>query len=240
MSSIPIIKPRGIEGHTSFVAASDASLLVSFGERISVEANERVRRLALLLEREPIGGVRNVHPAYCSLLVVFDLLLTTHDELEATLSERLQRGGTVELPPAREVEIPVCYGGEFGPDLEAVAKLRGMTPEQVIAMHGSVVYRAYFLGFTPGFAYLGELPEGLVTPRLGTPRKRVPAGSVGIAGSQTGVYPFATPGGWRLLGRTPLRIFRAERAELSLIAMGDHVRFVAISRARFLELEGLS
>jgi KipI family sensor histidine kinase inhibitor len=112
-----------------------------------------------------------------------------------------------------------------------------MTAEQVIELHSSVEYQVYFLGFVPGFAYLGELPEGLVTPRLATPRRKVPAGSVGIAGNQTGVYPFATPGGWRLLGRTPLAMFRADRAELSLLSIGDRVKFVPISREEFVAAE---
>jgi inhibitor of KinA len=230
--------PRAKGYALKFVPASDASLLVSFGERISVEPNEQVRRLVLLLEREPITGVRNVHPAYCSVLVVFEPRQITHAKLEAKLRDRLRRTAVLQFPPPRDVKIPVCYGGEFGPDLEEVAKLHAMTRDEVVALHGSVTYRAYFLGFTPGFAYLGELPEPLVTPRLPSPRKQVPAGSVGIAGNQTGVYPFATPGGWRLLGRTPLQIFRADREGLSLIAMGDRVRFVPISRERFAELEG--
>jgi inhibitor of KinA len=140
------------------------------------------------------------------------------------------------LPEPREVEIPVCYGGDFGPDLREVAASRGLSPEQVIELHTSTSYLVYFLGFVPGFAYLGELPEALVTPRLGSPRKKVPAGSVGIAGNQTGVYPFETPGGWRLLGRTPLAMFRADREHLSVLSIGDRVRFVPILRELFEEL----
>ena len=140
-----------------------------------------------------------------------------HKELEAILREYLERLEGVKLPEARLVEIPVCYGGEYGPDLAEVCALHGMTAAQVIELHASVEYLVYFLGFVPGFAYLGELPEALVTPRLAAPRRKVPAGSVGIAGNQTGVYPFATPGGWRLLGRTPVAMFRADREELSLL-----------------------
>lgn len=211
--------------------------MVYLGERISAETNERVRRLLRLLELEPIVGVRNLHPAYCSLLVKFDPLRLRHQELQAKLSEYLQSIERVQLPGPREVEIPVCYGGEFGPDLDEVAALRGLTPQQVIDLHISKSYLVYFLGFVPGFAYLGELPEALVTPRLPTPRKKVPAGSVGIAGNQTGVYPFETPGGWRLLGRTPVRMFRTDREGLSLVSIGDHVRFVPVSRERLAELE---
>ncbi len=160
-----------------------------------------------------------------------------HDELEAILRQYLERLDEVKLPEPRHVEIPVCYGGEFGPDLAEVCAMHGMTPAQAIELHASAEYRVYFLGFVPGFAYLGELPKDLVTARLATPRKRVPAGSVGIAGNQTGVYPFATPGGWRLIGRTPLKMFRADRDGLSLLSIGDGVRFTPISAERFAELE---
>jgi inhibitor of KinA len=186
---------------------------------------------------EPVAGVRNLHPAYCSLLVKFDALKLQHAELEAILKEYLGRLEEVLLPEPRQLEIPVCYGGEYGPDLSEVTAMHGMTPAQVIEVHSSVSYLVYFLGFVPGFAYLGELPEALVTPRLATPRRRVPAGSVGIAGNQTGVYPFATPGGWRLLGRTPIAMFRTDRNGLSLLSIGDRVRFVPISRERFAALE---
>jgi len=217
--------------------ASDQSLLIYFGNRITLEAHEQVRRLLRLLELEPIAGVRNLHPAYCSLLVKFDALRWRHEELERKLREYLRRLEEVPLPEPKQVEIPVCYGGEFGPDLNEVARLHGMTPERVVELHASTTYLVYFLGFVPGFAYLGELPEALMTPRLGTPRKKVPAGSVGIAGNQTGVYPFATPGGWRLLGLTPFAMFRADRDGLSLLSIGDRVRFVPIGRERFAELE---
>jgi KipI family sensor histidine kinase inhibitor len=220
-----------------FKPSSDQSLLVYFGQEITLQAHERVRRLLRLLELEPIAGVRNLHPAYCSLLVKFDALKLEHDEVEAILRQYLDRLEDVSLPEPRQVEIPVCYGGEYGPDLSNVCAIHGMTPAQAIELHASAKYRVYFLGFVPGFAYLGELPEALVTPRLATPRRRVPAGSVGIAGSQTGVYPFATPGGWRLLGRTPTVMFRTDRNGLSLLSIGDRVRFVPISREQFAALE---
>jgi KipI family sensor histidine kinase inhibitor len=220
-----------------FQFASDQSLLVYFGHRVTLEANENVRRLLRLLELEPVVGVRNLHPAYCSLLIKFDALRMEHGELEAILRGYLERLDDAKLPETRHVEIPVCYGGEFGPDLAEVCKLRGMTEAQAIELHASVEYLVYFLGFVPGFAYLGELPKELVTPRLASPRKRVPAGSVGIAGNQTGVYPFATPGGWRLIGQTPLKMFRAENDGLSLLSIGDRVRFTPISRERFAALE---
>jgi inhibitor of KinA len=205
--------------------------------QITPQANEKVRRLLRVLELEPIAGIRNLHPAYCSLLVKFDALRMAHEELEAILRKCLDRLDEIALPEPRKLEIPVCYGGEFGPDLGEVAALHGLKPEQVIKLHASVEYLVYFLGFVPGYAYLGELPEALVTPRLATPRRRVPAGSVGIAGTQTGVYPFATPGGWRLLGRTPIAMFRSDRDGLSFLTIGDRVRFVPISPAEFAALE---
>lgn len=205
--------------------------------QITIQANEKVRKLLRLLQREPVAGVRNLHPAYCSLLLKFDAIRMRHEELEAILGRYLERLEEVKLPEPRLVEIPVCYGGEHGPDLAEVCELHGMTAAQAIELHASPDYLVYFLGFVPGFAYLGELPEGLVTPRLAAPRRRVPAGSVGIAGNQTGVYPFATPGGWRLLGRTPVAMFRADREELSLLSIGDRVKFVPISREEFAAAE---
>ena len=189
------------------------------------------------MELEPIAGVHNVHPAYCSLLFKFDAMKLRHEELEEILRGYVKRMVKVVLPEARLVEIPVCYGGEYGPDLKDVAELHGLTTQQAIEVHASTTYIVYFLGFVPGFAYLGEVAEELVTPRLAMPRRSVPVGSVGIAGSQTGVYPISTPGGWRLLGRTPVKMFQPERAEMSLLAIGDRVRFVQISREQFAKLE---
>ena len=231
-------RKSGKGGGARFERSSDQSLLIYFGQQITVKASEQVRRLLRLLELDPIAGVRNLHPAYCSLLVKFDAVKWRHEALEKELRKYLGRLDRTKLPEPRQVEIPVCYGGEFGPDLNDVAATHGISPERVIDLHTSASYLVYFLGFTPGFAYLGELPRELVTPRLASPRKKVPAGSVGIAGNQTGVYPFETPGGWRLLGRTPLAMFRTDGEGLSLLAIGDRVRFAPISRERYAELSG--
>lgn len=220
-----------------FQAASDRSLLISFGERISLETHQSVLRMMRLLEAEPVQGVRDLNPAYCSLLVTFDALARSHADMEAILRGYLGRLEEVALPEPRRVEIPVCYGAEFGPDLEDVAAHHTMAAERVIELHAAAEYVVYFLGFVPGFAYLGGLPEALATPRLAEPRRTVPAGSVGIAGNQTGVYPFATPGGWRLIGRTPLAMFHAEREPMSLLAIGDRVRFRPIPPDEFATLE---
>ncbi len=216
-----------------FQPASDQSLLIYFGQQITLDAHHRVVKLLRLLDAEPVAGVRNLHPAYCSLLVNFDALKLGHDELETILRSYLERLEDMHVPEPRRVEIPVCYGGDFGPDLHDVAAKHGMTPEQVIELQASETYVVYFLGFVPGFAYLGGLPEALATPRLATPRKKVPPGSLGIAGTQAGVYPFGTPGGWNLIGRTPLAIFRADRGDMSLLSIGDRVRFTPISEERF-------
>jgi inhibitor of KinA len=219
-----------------FKLASDQSLLVYLGQEITPAAHQRVRMLLHRLQRDPIAGVTNLNPAYCSILVTFDALKLNHAGLQEILQNRLDRLDVAELPQARELQIPTCYGGEFGPDLKDVAALHGLKTAQVIELHGSVTYVVYFLGFVPGFAYLGELPEALATPRLDTPRRSTPAGSVGIAGKQTGVYPCATPGGWRLIGRTPIAMFRPDRKDMNFLSIGDRVRFTPISPARFAEL----
>jgi KipI family sensor histidine kinase inhibitor len=229
--------PRSAAPRARFQRASDQSLLVYFGDQITLDAHEHVLRLLRLLEQEPVAGIRNLHPAYGSLLVRFDGLQQQHDELEATLRDYLQRLDKIALPEPRLVEIPVCYGEEYGPDLADVSAMHGITPAQAIELHASRTYLVYFLGFVPGFAYLGEVAEALRTPRLPTPRRAVPAGSVGIAGNQTGVYPLATPGGWRLLGRTPTRMLRPDQTALSVLSLGDRVRFLPISRERFLALQ---
>jgi inhibitor of KinA len=246
-----------------FLPVSDQSLMIYFGEEISLRAHECVVKFLRLLEREPISIVRNVHPGYCSVLVKFDALACTHAELEAMLSGYVARLADVRVEKPRLVEIPVCYGGEFGPDFADVCELHGLTAGEVIERHAAVEYLVYFLGFVPGFAYLGRVDDPVAekaaplrgqaglkgkrpalqgipgTPRLAVPRRGVPAGSVGIAGVQTGVYPLATPGGWRLIGRTPMKMFRAAPEVSSVLSIGDRVRFVGISREKFAELEGV-
>lgn len=224
-------------GGVQFQPASDQSLLIYFGQQITQEAHRLVRKLLRLLEQKPIAGVCNLNPAYCSILVSFDALRLNHADLEEILLGYIQRLDALRTAKGRDLKIPTCYGGEFGPDLNDVASLHGLTPAQAIELHASVAYVVYFLGFVPGFAYLGELPEALATPRLPSPRRSTPPGSVGIAGNQTGVYPFATPGGWRLIGRTPIAMFRPDRKGMSFLTIGDRVRFVPISAARFAALE---
>jgi inhibitor of KinA len=217
-----------------FQAASDQALLVYLGEEIGAAAHERVVQLLRLLQREPIKWIRNIQPAYCSLLITFDAVAVDHAEVQAKISELEKRAKKLPAVKPRLVEVPVCYGGEFGPDLDWVAEQRGLPAEKVVELHIARIYYAYFLGFAPGFAYLGDLAEELTVPRLQSPRKELAAGSVAIAGRQTAVYPFATPGGWRLIGRTPLEMFRKDREPMGLIAIGDQVKFRPITRAEFL------
>jgi inhibitor of KinA len=206
------------------VDSSDRSLLLVFDDRISIAAHREVLRLTPRLRS--MRGITNVHPAYASILIDFDPLRIDRGDVARTAAELFAEAAAAPWPEPRTVEIPVAYGGEYGPDLEAVAALTGHTPDEVIALHCSAEYLVYFLGFSPGFPYLGGMPESIAAPRLDTPRRRVPAGSVAIGGRQTGVYPMASPGGWRIIGRTPLRLFEPAADPPVLLRMGDHVRFV--------------
>ncbi|MFN7994509.1 MAG: 5-oxoprolinase subunit PxpB [Bryobacteraceae bacterium] len=208
--------------------AGDRSLLVIFGEAISPDSHRQVLRMTRCFSEIP--AVTNVHPAYASVLVDFDPLRTTHDEIEERARYFLTHADAAPLPEPRRIEIPVHYGGDDGPDLDEVARLAGRTPEEVIALHSGADYLVYFLGFSPGFPYLGGMPEEIAVPRLDTPRRRVPAGSVAIGGHQTGVYPLASPGGWRIIGRTPLHLFQPDANPPVLLQMGDHVTFVPMSK----------
>jgi inhibitor of KinA len=220
-----------------FCAASDQSLLVYLGNEIGQAAHENVLRLLRSMEAASPVWLRNLQPAYCSLLLSFDPAKIAHDQVEAFVRSLPQSSKQISPVSSRTVEIPVCYGGEFGPDLEESSALLSLSPQRIIELHLATTYCAYFLGFAPGFAYLGNLPSQLELPRLSTPRKKVPSGAVAIAGKQTAVYPFVTPGGWRLIGQTPLTMFRTDRDPMGFIAIGDHVRFRAISREEFLRWE---
>lgn len=221
----------------SLLRASDQTLLVRFGDQIDHETSRQVHLLAGTLRNDPLPGMLNLHPAYCSLLIKFDPRRTTHEALERALRERVSSVGQATGAPSRQVEIPVCYDGDFGPDLCALAELRHLTVEDLIRIHSQTTYTVYFLGFVPGFAYLGTVPEAIRVPRLASPRRRVEAGSVGIAGQQTGIYPCPVPGGWQLIGRTPLAMFRTDREPMTLLAGGDEVRFRPISRDEYARIK---
>jgi len=206
----------------------DRSLLVELGEKISPDVNRRVQELMLKLEQARLPGVREFAPGYRSLLVVFDPLTLSASELKARITDVAARPGSVGLPPAKLLTVPVFYGGEYGPDLEEVAGHLGISTDEVIRLHTETIYRVYMIGFTPGYPYMGELPAALAVPRRSTPRTRVPKGSVGIAQRQTGIYSVESPGGWQIIGWTPIELFDPTRRLPSLLEMGDSVKFEAV------------
>jgi KipI family sensor histidine kinase inhibitor len=206
--------------------SGDTLILVDVGTGIAPDVNARAVALARAISDAAVRGVRDVVPAYASVGVHVDPLRFDQAGFEAVLGG--EWGEARDDAGARVVEIPVCYGGEFGPDLDDVAAFAGCSPDEVVARHAAGRYRVYMLGFLPGFAYLGGVDPSIGMPRRTSPRPVVPAGSVGIAGGQTGVYPYESPGGWRLIGRTPVRMFDPARAEPALLRPGDHVRFVPV------------
>lgn len=205
----------------------DSMLLVEFEPVIDPTVNERAIALAARVRARRLRGVRDIAPGYCTVGVHFDPLQIDLPALESAIADGAGEADVVEtLPPRTPVEIGVRYGGADGPDLEAVAAHAGCTTAEVIERHAARVYRVYMLGFVPGFAYMGRVDPSIATPRHRVPRERVPVGSVGIAGEQTGVYPVASPGGWQLIGRTEVVMFDPDRSPPSLVAPGDLVRFV--------------
>lgn len=207
--------------------AGDTLLLVQLEPAIDPDVNARVVSLASAMRRRGLAGVRDVVPGYASLGVHFDPLRTDLGAIERALQTDVRALDDADaLPQPRVVSIPVRYGGPDGPDLDEVARFAGCPSREVIELHAATSYRVYMLGFVPGFAYLGRVPAAIAAPRHRVPRERVPPGSVGIAGQQTGVYPIETPGGWQIIGRTSLVMFDPAREPASLLAPGDTVRFV--------------
>lgn len=218
------------------VPASDSSILVEFGDRIDSEIQDHVLGLFHALCALDDRRIRNLHPGYVSLLVDFDPLALSHQEVLALIESLPSNRAAAARDGSAIVAIPVCYDVEFGPDLADVSAYTGLSAEEVIRLHSSATYRVCFLGFTGGFAYLGGMPEVLHTPRLATPRRAVAAGSVGIAGGQTGIYPTETPGGWRLIGRTPVQMFNPLAQPPTRVQSGDILRFDPINRVAFERL----
>jgi inhibitor of KinA len=214
------------------VAAGDAALTVEFAERIDAAVNARAIALARRLAAAAVAGVRDVVPAYRSVTIFFDPLRADCDQLRARIREEADRPAAAATS-STVVSIPVCYGHEFGPDLSEVAAFAGLAEDEVVELHSSKRYQVFMLGFLPGFAYLGVVDDRIAAPRRATPRVRVPRGSVGIAGGQTGVYPSVTPGGWQLIGRTPARVFDPGRPDPFLLHAGDAVEFYPIDRSEF-------
>jgi len=204
---------------------SERALLVNFEQRIAPEVNDHVVQLARALEEAGISGVQYLIPAYCSLTVGYAPEITDYDTLSAQIEQLQEAAQKEEARMPRRVAIPVSYADEYALDKEAVIQRTGLPWEEVIRLHASQVYRVYMLGFLPGFPYLGTLPQALYCPRRATPRRRVPGWSVGLAGLQTGIYPFEAPGGWQVIGRAAIPVFDAERKDPFLLRAGDEVVF---------------
>jgi KipI family sensor histidine kinase inhibitor len=215
------------------VAAGDAVLVAEFDERIDPALNARVVRMADAIRHDAVPGVGDVVPTFRSVAVYFDPLQTDIERLVSRMTAAANDAGATPPREPRHHAIPVCYGGDVGPDLDDVARFAGMSASEVVALHSSTDYRVFMLGFMPGFGYLGSVDPRIAAPRRVSPRVRVAAGSVGIAGAQTGVYPRQTPAGWNIIGRSPRVMYALERAEPSLLRAGDTVRFEAIDRAHF-------
>ena len=210
----------------TIVPLGDSALLVQLGEEIDLAVNQKVHTLASLIHAVPLEGLIETVPGYSTLLVHYDPLAINDTKLREWLSEKVEQTGQVHAKKTQQINVPVQYGGEYGVDLAFTADFHHLSVEQVIRIHTGRTYIVYMMGFTPGFPYMGKLDDTIATPRLETPRTRVPAGTVAIAGFQTGIYPIDSPGGWRLIGYTPLRLFDPEADAPFLFSPGDEVRFV--------------
>jgi inhibitor of KinA len=219
--------------------AGEQGLVVEFGDSVDAAINARVHQIARRLLKRLPGKLLEVVPTYRSFMVYFNPLLISREEIAAVVEETIAAvgPGVNQNIDARVVHIPVCYGGEYGPDLQYVARHNRLTSDEVIQIHTSTPYLVYMLGFTPGFPYLGGMSERIATPRLEQPRTAIPAGSVGIAGNQTGFYPVESPGGWQLIGRTPVKAFHPQSSNPFLFDAGDYLQFIAITPSEYLEIQ---
>jgi inhibitor of KinA len=215
------------------VPSGDSAIVVELDARVDPKVNAQAIALAAAVDAAAIAGVRDVVPTYRSVAVFFDPLRTDYRRLVDWLEAQMDRLAEVPIAERPSISVPVCYEGELGPDLAAVAAFANMSPQEVIAIHTSATYRVFMLGFMPGFAYMGTVDPRIAMPRRPTPRVRVPCGAVGIAGPQTGIYPAEAPGGWQLVGRTPRRPFDVGRPAPFLFQPGDAVRFVPMDRSEY-------
>ena len=220
----------------TIIAAGDAALVVELPQRVDPEINARLIQMAEALRQRAGGVIRDAVVGYCTLTVYFDPLRVDASWLAGEILDVAKEDPPDGYEQGSTIEVPVCYGGELGPDLADVARACGCSEEEVVRLHTEVMYRVYVVGFVPGFAYMGVVDDRLALPRRTSPRTKVPAGSVAIAAGQTGIYPIETPGGWHLLGRTPIRPFDPGRPEPVLFRPGDRVRFRAIDRRTFDQL----
>ncbi len=222
------------------LTAGDSAILIEFGKEINPEINRRITAVVQMMKAQHIEGIVDIIPAFCSLLINYDPRIISYDVLVERMSQLAKMDVMTEEGGKRVIEIPVCYGGEYGPDIENVAKHANMSEEEVIKLHASKDYLIYMLGFLPGFSYLGGLDERLHTPRLANPRIKISAGSVGIGGSQTGIYPLDSPGGWQLIGLTPVKTYDPDRETPILFQAGDYIRFVPIDETEFKRIKELA
>lgn len=220
-----------------YLPAGDKAIVMEFGNEISKEINAKIRSVVRFLEEKHIDGIEEVLPTYRSILIMYDPIKAEYDEIVRILEDLGNKISLGEKEEIRIVEIPTLYGGEFGPDINFVAEHNNIAVDEVIKIHTGTDYLVYMLGFTPGFTYLGGMSDKIAAPRLSTPRKKIPAGSVGIAGSQTGMYPSETPGGWQLIGRTPLKLYDPLKEPPVLLNAGDYVRYVSITEDEYTEIQ---
>ncbi len=211
----------------------ETGISVEFGDKIDLNINRKVRHLYKRFKAARYPGILDINPTYCSLFIRYDPWICSLEKLLLIIEEKLKAEDATDQHFERIIDIPVCYESEFGLDITQVADFHGMHTEKVIELHTAPVYHVYMIGFILGFPYLGGLDHRLYTPRKKDPRKTVPAGSVGIAGRQTGIYPVESPGGWRIIGTTPVKIFDLQRKEPFLLEMGDKMRFISITREEF-------
>ena len=228
-----------MQNKIKLLTAGDSSILLQFGNTIDPAINRKIAATVQLMREQHINGVTDVIPAFCSLLINYDPRVISYEQIKRRMEALVKIDVTAGDTRKRVFEIPVCYGGVYGPDIQNIADHAGLSVEEVIQIHTSRDYLIYMLGFLPGFTYLGGLDERIHTPRLANPRIRIPAGSVGIGGSQTGIYPMDSPGGWQLMGMTPVKTYDPDREVPILVEAGDYIRFVAIDEDEFHRIKEL-
>lgn len=219
------------------IPAGDSGILVKLGNEITEGINRKVHKLHHILEDAEMDGIVEMVPAYSDLLILYDPLILSFNKLEEKIQQAVDQPKKIKKGNQRLIEIPTCYEDEYGADLNEVAEHTGLSVKEIIKIHSDTEYLVYMLGFTPGFSYLGGMDERIACPRKKIPRQDIPAGSVGIADKQTGIYPIESPGGWQLIGRTPLKLFDANAEENFLCQAGDKLKFVPISKSEFKALK---